>query len=210
MRDLQGIPKTEKELKAEKGKVDIFLDKLAENIKSLQELRAAINIPLRILSKRGVPPNPLFFVKRVTWPPPCRVSRDFSPNLKATNCFVVNAGVGEIVFLHPLSLTDIQCYWYRLRHTHPDKVIWNNCWITENGKVNIRFPCRYMRELSYAAVSKMNNTTDLVGLKTNPFGYNILTTLILSVAAWSPILWLTLDIISLLLLRVSPGGGGKQ
>ena len=58
MRDLQGIPKTEKELKAEKGKVDIFLDKLAENIKSLQELRAAINIPLRILSKRGVPPNP--------------------------------------------------------------------------------------------------------------------------------------------------------
>ena len=161
-----------------------------------------------------MPPNPFidfFLIKKVTWPPhPVESCTDFSPNLKANNCFVVNAGVGEIVFLHPLSLTDIQCYWYRLRHTHPDKVIWNNCWITENGKVNIRFPCRYMRELSYAAVSKMNNTTDLVGLKTNPFGYNILTTLILSVTAWSPILWLTLDIISLLLLRVSPGGGGKQ
>ena len=70
MRDLQGIPKTEKELKAEKGKVDIFLDKLAENIKSLQELRAAINIPLRILSKRGVPPNPLFFCQKSYLAPP--------------------------------------------------------------------------------------------------------------------------------------------
>ena len=45
-------------------------------------------------------------------------------------CFIL--GVGAIVFLHAFPLPDIQCYWYRLRHPHPDPVIWNNCKTTRD------------------------------------------------------------------------------
>ena len=45
------------------------------------------------------------------------------------------SGVGEIVFLHAFPLPDIQCYWYRLRHPYPDKVIWNHCRIKRRKQI---------------------------------------------------------------------------
>ena len=80
--------------------------------------------------------------------------------------YFIIPGVGAIVFLHAFPLTDIQCYRYRLRHPHPDKVIWNNC-RTTGGRESTQIWFRYMRELSYSAYSSLNITTDLVGWKAN-------------------------------------------
>ena len=69
------------------------------------------------------------------------------PIMYKTDCFVVNAGVGEIVFLHAFPLPDIQCYWYRLRHPYPDKVIWNHCRINRRKPKNIFYFC-FLKSLS--------------------------------------------------------------
>ena len=118
-------------------------------------------------------------------------------------CVLSASGVGAIVFLHAFPLSDIQCYWYRLRHPHPDKVIWNHCWIRSTNEYLLS---RYMRELSYSAYTGLNNTMDLVRFNTNwirseSWSFYSKPIFIFSVTSWNVII--TFSVISFLLLRAS-------
>ena len=120
-------------------------------------------------------------------------------------CVLSASGVGAIVFLHSFPLADIQCYWYRLRHPHPDKVIWNHCWIRRRVQTNICFLGTWENSpippTRVWIIQWIWYVSTPIGLDQNHDHFIANLFFIFSVTSWNVII--TFSVISFLLLRAS-------
>ena len=116
--------------------------------------------------------------------------------------YFIITGVGAIVFLHAFPLTDIQCYRYRLRHPHPNKVIWNNCWTTgERESTQIWFQVHERTLLLSLLESEYYNGFGRFDGQLDRDNDDIYNKTILT--SWNLIVIITFAVISFLLLRAS-------